>query len=641
MFWRKRGPQFGIRAPSLITLVALFFLSACGGGSGGVTSNDGSAGTSPSPTPSSSYSLVVEVEGGGTVTSTPGGINCADTGGTCNAVYSNGTNVTLVAAPSEEYEFQGWVSSGDSCANGVTCSSSAPSGTSMTITSTAATSTTTTRTLRAIFYRKRYSLDVSVAGAGTVTSAPTGVSCGSDCAERYTSGTSVTLSAVPATGYAFTGWSGSGINCAGTGSCVVPMTAERSVVATFSPVAATTYVLQVALSGNGTVTSSPAGINCGADCSQSYASGTAVTLTATPATGYTFSGWNGGGCSGASTCTVSMTAATTTTATFTATTYALTVAVTGSGTVSSSPAGINCGTDCTETYTSGTSVTLTATPATGYTFSGWSGAGCTGTGACTVSMSAARSVSATFTATNTLTVSVSGSGTVSSTPSGISCGTDCSETYTSGTSVTLTATAASGSTFSGWSGACSGTGTCTVTMSAARSVTATFAANRTLSVTLTGSGTVTSAPSGINCGTDCSESYASGTSVTLTATPASGYTFGGWSGACAGTGACTVTMSAARSVTATFTATTSASLYQVAWDAVSDSRVTGYRVYYSTSPLSGVSAALSINVGNVTSYTFNPSVAGLAVGTTVYFGVTALGNGIESSLSDTVSVVLQ
>ena len=68
----------------------------------------------------------------------------------------------------------------------------------------------------------------------------------------------------------------------------------------------------------------------------------------------------------------------------------------------------------------------------------------------------------------------------------------------------------------------------------------------------TGSGTVTSSPTGISCGGDCSEAYTNGTSVSLTATPASGSTFGGWSGACTGTGSCALSMTANRSVTATF-----------------------------------------------------------------------------------------
>ncbi|MBF0456994.1 MAG: hypothetical protein HQK99_03765 [Nitrospirae bacterium] len=76
----------------------------------------------------------------------------------------------------------------------------------------------------------------------------------------------------------------------------------------------------------------------------------------------------------------------------------------------------------------------------------------------------------------------------------------------------------------------------------------------TLNVSKTGSGTVTSSPSGINCGTTCSASYASGTSVTLTATAASGYTFSSWSGCNSSSGSqCTVTMSSAKTVTVTFT----------------------------------------------------------------------------------------
>jgi hypothetical protein len=73
-----------------------------------------------------------------------------------------------------------------------------------------------------------------------------------------------------------------------------------------------------------------------------------------------------------------------------------------------------------------------------------------------------------------------------------------------------------------------------------------------------GSGTVGSSPAGISCGATCSHAYATGTGVTLTATPASGSVFSGWSGACSGTGGCAVTMSQARSVTATFTLQSSA-----------------------------------------------------------------------------------
>ncbi len=181
-----------------------------------------------------------------------------------------------------------------------------------------------------------------------------------------------------------------------------------------------------------------------------------------------------------------MTAARSVTATFNTVSYALTVskAGTGTGTVSSSPAGINCGATCSANFASGASVTLTAAPATGSSFAGWSGA-CTGTGICTVSMTAARSVTATFNTVNyALTVSKTGAGTgtVGSVPAGINCGATCSANYASGASVTLTATPATGSSFAGWSGACTGTGTCIVSMTAARSVTATFNVLQTTSV---------------------------------------------------------------------------------------------------------------------------------------------------------------
>ncbi len=313
------------------------------------------------------------------------------------------------------------------------------------------------------------------------------------------------------------------------------------------------YALTVTKAGTGSGTVTGTGIDCGSDCTENYAGGTSVTLTATAATGSSFAGWSGA-CTGTGACTISMTTAKNVTATFTTLPkYTLIVTKSGSGTVTSNPAGINCGTDCSEPYLSGTTVALTATAATGYYFSGWSGA-CTGTANCTVTLTAVKSVTATFKANPVLTVSRSGSGTVVSDVAGINCGSDCSEPYPSGTMVTLTATPASGYTFAGWSGACTGTANCTVTMSVARSVIATFKAipKYTLTIYRSGSGTVTSNPAGINCGSDCSEPYLNGTVVTLSATPASGYTFAGWSGACTGTANCTVTMSVARSVTATF-----------------------------------------------------------------------------------------
>ncbi len=87
------------------------------------------------------------------------------------------------------------------------------------------------------------------------------------------------------------------------------------------------------------------------------------------------------------------------------------------------------------------------------------------------------------------------------------------------------------------------------------SVQTTLAGSYTLSVSRTGQGTVTSNTGGINCGSTCSGSYSSGTSVVLTATPNSGATFIGWGGACSGTSTtCNVSMTSARSVSASFSA---------------------------------------------------------------------------------------
>ncbi|HEU5317968.1 MAG TPA: choice-of-anchor Q domain-containing protein, partial [Chloroflexota bacterium] len=151
-----------------------------------------------------------------------------------------------------------------------------------------------------------------------------------------------------------------------------------------------------------------------------------------------------------------------------------------------------------------------------------------------------------------------GMGTVTGSPAGVACGSDCVGHYAAGTAVALTAASASGSVFTGWGGACVGAQpTCAVTVDAPTSVTATFAPAALSLLTVqkagTGSGTVTSNPAGISCPTDCTEGYPLGATVALTATAATGSTFTGWGGACAGkTPTCGVTMDAAKTVKATF-----------------------------------------------------------------------------------------
>jgi hypothetical protein len=329
-----------------------------------------------------------------------------------------------------------------------------------------------------------------------------------------------------------------------------------------------TVNLTVARDGTatGTVTSNPGGINCGTQCSAAFAVDSMVTLTATPDTGAEFVGWAGGGCSGTSTCTVTLSAATTVTATFNTATYLVTIDLGGSGTgmVTGASAGIACPGTCTAMVPHGSQLSLTASTGANSLFVGWTVAGmgtsCSGTGSCTTTITGPTTITATFALNQSLEVTKAGtgSGTVTSNPTGINCGVDCNETYPPATSVTLTATPAADSTFAGWSGGgCSGTGTCVVVVNGATLVTATFTLRQyTLTVNKAGlgAGSVTSTPTGINCGATCAALYDAGTTVTLTASPTAGSIFAGWSGGgCTGTSTCQVTLAAATTVTATFT----------------------------------------------------------------------------------------
>lgn len=227
-------------------------------------------------------------------------------------------------------------------------------------------------------------------GSGTVTSSPAGINCGSVCTHAFADGSSVTLTAKADSGSAFTGWSGP---CSGLGTCTLMMSGARSVIATFGPAEALTVAKDG--DGSGTVTGSPAGIDCGSTCSVSYVQDTWVTLTATPDSGSTFTGWSGA-CTGTGSCAVQLSTSRSVTATFRSDkTLTVTRAGDGKGAVTSSPAGITCGSLCTHAFAHGTSVTLAATAAPGSRFSGWSDP-CSGNGSCSLTLTIRKAVTATF-----------------------------------------------------------------------------------------------------------------------------------------------------------------------------------------------------------------------------------------------------
>ena len=248
--------------------------------------------------------------------------------------------------------------------------------------------------------------------------------------------------------------------------------------------------------------------------------------------------------------------------TVTAANFNLTVQKTGAGTglVTSNDTGINCGTTCVATYPSGTLVTLNAFPPEFMAFTSWGGS-CTGSAnSCQVTMDTAKTVTANFEPLFALTLTKTTLGGVDSDPAGIECDTGCksqSVDFLKGTVVRLIAQLSTGILFKGWGGACSGTGSCSVTMNSAINVSATFVTSRTLTVTNLNppGGAITSFPAGINCGITCIQDFEANSTVVLTATPLTGFTFAGWAGDCTGAATtCNVLMSGAKAVSANFKA---------------------------------------------------------------------------------------
>ena len=199
------------------------------------------------------------------------------------------------------------------------------------------------------------------------------------------------------------------------GTCDAPLDGELGVLISAQMAAANIAVpsLTIANVGNGSVSSADKIISCGKKCTSPYALGTIVTLTAKVGSGSSFGGWTGACTGNTLTCNVTINDAMNVTATFNAapagggggggngggsTSSALSVKVaSGKGTISSTPAGILCGSICSKTLAAGNTMTLNATPDVGFKFVNWTGA-CTGTlPTCVVTGGANLSVQANFT----------------------------------------------------------------------------------------------------------------------------------------------------------------------------------------------------------------------------------------------------
>lgn len=432
--------------------------------------------------------------------------------------YPEGAEVEFTAVPAEGWAFSGW--SGDLTG----------AGASRTVTMTADLSITATfQTVPP----DSFPLTVNLEGQGQVALDPPG--------GVYEAGTMVTLTAVPAEDWGFAEWSGdlSGAEAEKT----VSMDAPRSVTARFVVLEQPPprFTLTTPVEGEGTVLADPAGDD------GVYENGAEVELTAQPADGWTFAGWSGDLEGTESPASLVMEADRSVVARFEeiseGESYSLTVLVNGAGEVVRSPAE--------GPYAEGTEVTLTARPDPGWVFDGWTG-DLTGFRAEeTFIMDGEKTVSASFRVPSSpppatpdpvrysLTVTVAGQGAVS--PDG--------GTFGAGAEVSLSAVPADGWTFSGWSGDLSGAvSPAALVMSGNRAVTATFEpAEYTLTLQTEGEGQAAASP-------DLAV-YDPGAEVILSAEPAEGWTFAGWTGGVTGTdNPATVTMDSDQAVTAIFEA---------------------------------------------------------------------------------------
>ncbi|MDM8558774.1 Calx-beta domain-containing protein, partial [Candidatus Parabeggiatoa sp. HSG14] len=488
-------------------------------------------------------SLSYTGNGGGSVSTSPGGNPIA----TCTKdqciSFSGNTKVTLTPTPNPASNFDGWTGDEDCNDDKVTMDAE--------------------KTCIASFNLKpTYTLTMNYDGEGTGSVTGTlGTACGDNCTS-YVDGTTVNLTPLPTIDSFFGNWSG---DCAPEGQIAM---AENNKVCTATFNKKPLYKLTLTVVGNGSVASAsdiPATeLECGDNCTN-YLSGTTITLTPTLGAGSVDSIFSED-CRGGQ---VIMESDKDCKIVFTDEPIILppppddpngpfTLLVkplgNGNGNIISGVAGIDCGSDCTEVYPKDTAISLKAIPDTVSTFDGWGGDCSDGQ----TSMASNRICTAIFTLipTHTLTVKKAGegNGTVSSVV-GINCGDNCMAVYNTGTSVTLTATPAPDSNFAGWGDTCPA-GQLVMDVDAECTTTFTLKPSYALTVTKAGpgAGVVTSNLGGINCGDICTARYVlDGNPGTVTLTPLAlpGSFFTGWEGDCSNNNG-QVSMEADKQCTAIF-----------------------------------------------------------------------------------------
>ena len=422
---------------------------------------------------------ILEGSGSGTITLNPPG-----------GVYFQGTDVELTATPDAGSRFAGW--SGD--LSGIVNPDTVTMDSNTAVTAT---------------FIRTFNLDVTTIGTGNVVLDPAG--------GVYDIGTVVQVTAVTDSGSVFNGFTGD-VTTTET-SFSITMDSDKQLTASFTR----QFALNLNLVGSGNVTLNPAG--------GIYAEGTTVSLTAAPAAGAQFSGWSGDLSGSTNPISIVMDSDKNVSALFGQVFYLFTANI-GAGTIELDPPG--------GVYSENQVVTISAVPEVGNEFITWSGNLSGTSNPQSLTMNANKIVTALFTELPqfTITTSVNGSGSVTLDPPG--------GVYFEGDQVTVTAVADSGHGFASWGSGLSGTqNPQAITVTNNSNIIANFTPRFALNLTTIGNGSVTFDPPGGN--------YEVGTVVTLTATPDSGATFEGWSGALSGLATpTTLTMDTDKDVTASF-----------------------------------------------------------------------------------------